>query len=208
MGLEIEVNPAVLIPRPETELLVEQTLQHIATYDKAVVKILDIGTGSGCIALALAYHNPVCQVVGIDISDAALQVARRNARRLGLEQRVTFRQVDILKSVVPTDERFDIVVSNPPYVGGAMLEQLPAIVKEHEPAVALFPGDDELLFYRRIAALAPQILANNGWVGLEIGGSYMAQPVKEILLNHQFSAVEVYKDYLGQSRVVVGSWSR
>jgi len=208
MGLEIEVNPAVLIPRPETELLVEQTLQHIATYDKAVVKILDIGTGSGCIALALAYHNSACQVVGIDISDAALQVAQRNARRLGLEQRVTFRQVDILKSVVPTDEGFDIVVSNPPYVGGAMLEQLPAVVKEHEPAVALFPGDDELLFYRRIAAIAPQILANKGWVGLEIGGSYMAQPVKEILLNHQFAAVEVYKDYLGQSRVVVGSWSR
>lgn len=207
MGLEIEVNPAVLIPRPETELLVEQVLKHLPTYDKTEVKILDIGTGSGCIALALAYHKPVCQVLGIDISDAALQVAQRNAHRLGLEKRVTFQQVDILNSTPLADERFDIVVSNPPYVGGEGVGRLPAMVREHEPAIALFPGEDELLFYRRIAAIAPQILVSNGWVALEIGGSYMEQAVRELLLAQKFATVEVYKDYSGQSRVVIGSWS-
>ena len=134
MGLKLKVTPDVLIPRPETELLVEKTLELCR--NRVTARILDIGTGSGCIAIALAHFLPECQVVAIDVSATALQIARENAAIHNVANRIDFQELDILHSPELTMGQFDIIVSNPPYVSGDYYVNLPKLVKEHEPEIA------------------------------------------------------------------------
>lgn len=203
MDLTLEVTPAVLIPRPETEILVERLLEKMAQMPRRSYRILDIGTGSGCIALTLARHCQHCEILAIDVSQPALTVARRNAQHLGLDERVVFQQLDILKELPPTPPLFDIIVSNPPYVAGEWIERLPEVVRRYEPTVALFPGDDDLLFYRRIRDIAPQLLVPDGWIALEIGGTYQAKAVTELFASGRFLPVEIFQDYGGESRAII-----
>ena len=162
-GLQLTVTPAVLIPRPETEELVEWILEEHGS-DRAL-RVLDVGTGSGCIALALKARRPRWDVRGVDVSEAALEVARENATRLQLP--VEFAQLDILRDT-PPDGPYDLVVSNPPYIRPAERERMGASTVAHEPELALFtPEDDPLLFYRRLKELSPDLLAPGGWIYVE-----------------------------------------
>jgi release factor glutamine methyltransferase len=163
------VTPAVLIPRPETELLVETSLDLLKDVERPLV--VDVGTGSGCIALSLAVERPDAEVHATDISEPALTVARENARRLGLEGRVTFHHGDLLEPVARLAGRVDLVVSNPPNVDPADRGALAPEVRDHEPSTALFPDEGPLGVYGRLAAAASRHLRPRGWLVLEMGAS-------------------------------------
>jgi len=201
MGLKFKVTPDVLIPRPETELLVEKTLE-LAKNRKAP-GILDIGTGSGCIAVALAHNLPECRITALDISSSALKIARENAACYKVARQIDFREHDIMQSSDSLPRPFDIIVSNPPYVAGERFANLPKLVREYEPEIALNPGIDALRFYRRIATLAPAIAGTGGYVVVEIGGNYQESGVVDIFSGSDFRLTTVVKDYSGQSRIVI-----
>ena len=192
-GLKFNVSPAVLIPRPETEELVEMIISEIKD-PKA--RVLDIGTGSGCIPISLKKNLPAVSVTSIDISEDALVVARENA--LMNETDVTFLQLDILKNA--PDQRFDIIVSNPPYIGLDEKEKMNENVLIYEPHLSLFSGDP-LLFYKRIAEIASQILNPNGRIYLEVS-EYRAKEVAEIFTSSGRNAA-IRKDMSGKERMVV-----
>jgi release factor glutamine methyltransferase len=176
-GLALAVTPAVLIPRPETEHLVEAVLTHFQdrlplTGDPARRTIIaDIGTGSGAIAIALAAHLPRASLIALDLSPAALAVAQANARTHGLDSRIHFVLSDLLAGLAPRQQtaHFDAIVSNPPYVPAADASLLHPQVREHEPASALFAGPDGLEIYRRLIPQARQALKPGGLLALEIG---------------------------------------
>lgn len=162
-GLAMKVTPGVLIPRPETEHVVEAVIAKVGR--DAAVKICDVGTGSGAIAIALAKELPRAQVTAVDVSRAALEIARENAERHGVAERVRFIESDLLSAM--RGERFDLVVSNPPYVAEG--EVLEAQVRDWEPHGALFAGPTGLEVYRRLIPEAWEVLALGGWMMLEIG---------------------------------------
>jgi release factor glutamine methyltransferase len=164
---EFLVTPAVLIPRPETELLVETCLDLLK--DVARPLIVDVGTGSGCIALSLAAERPDAEIHAADISEPALAVARENARQLDLEGRVAFHHGDLLEPVAHLAGRIDLVVSNPPYVDAADRESLAPEVRDHEPTLALFAPGDPLSVYRRLAKASASGLRPGGWLVVELG---------------------------------------
>ena len=198
-GLDLKVTPATLIPRPETAELIEQisNLNSRISNLKSPVKVLDIGTGSGCIAIALKKAHPQWQVTGMDISAEAIEVARENAQRNGVE--VNFIQADIFSDGIGGIEHFDIVVSNPPYIPETLRGRLQAEV-EKEPALALFAGADGLDFYRRIAQEAPTHLSIDGKLLLEIGdgqGDAVAA-----LLSPGFQSIALIRDLNGLPRVI------
>ena len=166
-GLEFEVGPGVLIPRPETELLVEAVLDRLPR-DKAV-RILDVGTGSGAIAVALASRLQEARVIAVDVSAAALEIAGRNVRRHGVEQRIELRISDLLEGLPETGRRFDAIVSNPPYVPRQDRASMHPQVREFEPAQALFAGEDGLEIYRRLIPAARGSLTPCGLLAMEIG---------------------------------------
>jgi release factor glutamine methyltransferase len=191
-GLLFEVTQAVLIPRPETEHLVEAALEHIGG---EAVRILDVGTGSGAIAVSLAHARPQSHLTAVDLSPAALEVARRNAQRHGVLDRVTFLQSNLLGSVDGTD--FDVVVSNPPYIAeGEVLEPQ---VSNYEPHPALYAGPTGLEVYERLIPEARKVLKPGGWLLLEIG--FGQQPAVEALLRG-WRSVSVVHDLQGIPRVV------
>jgi len=165
-GLRLRVTPAVLIPRPETEHLVEAVLERLP-HDKPV-SIADIGTGSGAIAIALAVHLPQASITALDISADALAVARSNAETHGVADRIHFVVSDLL-SALPPAERFDTIVSNPPYVSTADRATLHPEVRDHEPATALFAGECGLDVYRRLIPQAHTALRPEGLLVMEIG---------------------------------------
>lgn len=159
-----EVTPAVLIPRPETELLVEEALRRGGS-----LRCLDVGTGSGCIGITIALERPETEVVAIDSSEAALEVARRNAERLGARN-ITFQQVDFFDDEkMPLLGSFDLVISNPPYIPVAELPALEPEVRDHEPRLALTDEADGLRFFRRFIELSPRLLREDSSLFLEIG---------------------------------------
>ncbi len=161
---EYAVTPAVLIPRPETELLVEESLRRAPS-----LRCLDIGTGSGCIGITVALERPETEVVAIDASDDALEVARINAERLGARN-IVFRQIDIFDDQAMSEiGSFDMIVSNPPYIPAVEISALEPEVREHEPHLALTDFDDGLRFYRRMLELFPRLLRSHGNVFLEVG---------------------------------------
>ena len=164
--LRFEVTPAVLIPRPDTETLVQQALDLLK--ERPAARVLDIGTGSGCIAISLAHGCPGIEVLAVDVSPDALDVARRNAKSHGVADRVRFAQGDLFAPVAG-ESPFDLIVSNPPYICPSDIAALAPDVRDHEPRIALDGGPDGLAFYRRLAADAGAYLKPGGTLLLEIG---------------------------------------
>jgi len=198
-GLDLVVTPAVLIPRPETEHAVEAALDLLRGMDSP--QLVDVGTGSGCIALALASELPLARIDGVDISDAALDVAHRNAARLGLADRIAFWPSDLLERYLDGSPSFDLVVSNPPYVGDSEANKLQVEVREHEPHRALFGGGKEGLdIYRRLLPQAARVLKRNGWLVMEIGYT-QERAILELLSD--WNQVRSIPDLQGIPRVVV-----
>jgi release factor glutamine methyltransferase len=192
-GLLFEVTPDVLIPRPETEHLVEAALEHIGREVEA--RILDVGAGSGAIAVALAHARPRSQVTAVDLSPETLEVARRNAQRHGALERMVFLQSDLLSAIDGAD--FDLVVSNPPYIAeGEVLEPQ---VFNYEPHSALYAGPTGLEVYERLIPQAHTVLKPGGWLLLEIG--FGQQPAVEALL-YGWRSVGVIHDLQGIPRVL------
>ena len=195
-SLPFNVNPAVLIPRADTEVLVEEALKRM----DGCCSVLDIGTGSGAIAIALAHEMPEIYVTAIDCSEAALEVARGNARRNGVEDRVACLAGDLKR--LPAGP-FDVIVSNPPYIPSRDWEQLMPEVRDHEPRLALDGGDDGLEAYRRIAVQAVQVLSPDGWLLVEVGIG-QATVVSALFRAAGLTDVTQRDDYAGIPRVVTG----
>jgi release factor glutamine methyltransferase len=166
--LTFEVTPAVLIPRPETETLVAEALAFLKP--KVAPAVLDVGTGSGCIGVSVAHQKKDSHVTAIDVSPDALEVAKRNAAKAGVADRVTFLQGDLF-APLPAGATFDLIASNPPYIAAAEFAGLQAEVRDHEPRAALDGGADGLAFYRRIAAAVGPFLKPGGKLLLEIGST-------------------------------------
>ncbi|WP_243355916.1 peptide chain release factor N(5)-glutamine methyltransferase [Bacillus litorisediminis] len=168
-GRRFLVNPNVLIPRPETEELIEGILQRTDRLfqPNQPLKVVDIGTGSGAIALTLKKERPHWEVWAVDISANALQVAEENSKRL--DAKVTFVKGDLLSPFLDHNDRFDVIVSNPPYIPERDQEEMSVVVKDHEPHLALFAGEDGLDIYQRLIPQAVSLLNKPGCIGLEIG---------------------------------------
>ena len=196
MGLEFKVTKDVLIPRMDTETLVEEVLR----LGLSNVRVLDLCTGSGCILLSILKYVYGSSGVGVDISDGALGVAKANSEALGID--ATFIKSDMFENI-PKDERFDIVVSNPPYIRSDVIGTLMSEVRDYEPLLALDGSEDGLKFYRIIADRAPEYLNNGGMLFLEIGYDQGAE-VSALLSAAGFMDVEVIKDLSGLDRVVSG----
>lgn len=201
-GMELCVGTGVLIPRPETEELVEWIAEDLK--GRTDVRILDIGTGSGCIALALARRLPGAKVTAWDISDDALRIAEANAGRLGLD--VEFLKRDALDADVAEGVQacYDVVVSNPPYICDAERKDMSVNVLQHEPATALFvPDDDPLLFYRAISMSAQKMLRSGGALYFEINRAY-GQETMEMMQRMGYADVQLRQDFVGNDRMVKG----
>ena len=197
MGLEFQVNEHVLIPRQDTEILVEEVMKD--EYDGS--RILDMCTGSGCILISLLHYSNWCEGVGVDISPEALQVARGNAEKLLTpEKQPVFLESNLFEAVEGT---FDVIVSNPPYIKREVIDTLMPEVKEHEPMQALDGDEDGLFFYRRIVEEAPEYLNKGGRLYFEIGHDQGAE-VSALMEAGGFTRVRVVKDYAGLDRVVCG----
>ena len=193
--LDIEVSPNVLIPRPETELLVELGLKHLQDIESP--QVLDLCCGSGCIGLALGHERQDASILGTDISADALAVAVRNRDRLGVNN-VDFKQLDGLEEI---RGEYDLLVSNPPYIESKKISNLMPSVRDFEPLIALDGGDDGLDFYRRIAMHAEGIISAQGLVLLEIGHD-QATAVKGLFHSAGFDLVTVHQDLAGLDRVI------
>lgn len=196
--LTFAVTPAVLIPRPDTETLVVAAVDFLKL--KPTARVLDLGTGSGCVAVSLAHQNKGVTVAAVDISPDALEVARRNAARHGMADRITFHEGDWL-AAVSVGEVFDLLVSNPPYIAPAEFAGLDPGVRDHEPMLALDGGPDGLTFYRRLAEGGPAYLASGGRAMVEVGHT-QAAAVRELFESAGWSAGPAYKDLAGIDRVV------
>lgn len=196
-GLDLLVSPAVLVPRPETEHAVEAALELLRGVESP--RIVDVGAGSGCIALALASELPQARIDAVDISPEALEIARSNAERLGLES-VHFSQSNLLESFIGAASAFDLVISNPPYVGESEMDKLQVEVREYEPHSALFGGREGLDIYRRLVPQAKEVLKLAGWLVIEIGYS-QEKSIRELL--SEWRNVRIIADLQGIPRVVV-----
>lgn len=198
-GLSFDVAPGVLIPRPETAELVELIVNENPTASS----VLDIGTGSGCIAISLSRKLPQADVTAWDVSDEALAIARRNNERLLTT--VAFEQHDVLSYEGGADDAFEVIVSNPPYVTESEKEEMEANVLDWEPALALFvPNDDPLRFYRRIATLGRRLLTPGGKIYFEINRAY-GQATARMLEEAGYGDVRLLKDLFGNDRILTAN---
>jgi release factor glutamine methyltransferase len=198
-GIPLRVDERVLIPRPETEELVSRIAGE---WKGERPRILDVGTGSGAIAIALARMVPGAAITAVDISAGALELAREDARQNGVEADIDFIRLDILSDT--PDGRYDVVVSNPPYVRESERAAMRRNVLDYEPASALFvPDDDPLLFYRRIAALGRELLLPGGALYFEINEAF-GQQTKQLLSDAGYIGVEIRQDIFGKDRIVSG----
>ena len=199
MDLVLKVNEHVLIPRPETEELVQWVISE-SKDQKRKLRILDIGTGSGCIAIALAKALPSAAVYAMDVSEEALDVASKNAR--SNKVKIEFVQDDVLHSAY--DMQFDIIVSNPPYVRELERSEIRNNVKQYEPGLALFVSDQEpLVFYQAIAKFSKKNLQVGGYLFFEIN-EYLAKETQQVLVDNQLKKVELRKDIFGNFRFLKG----
>ncbi len=203
MGLPFQVNEHVLIPRQDTELLVEEAMRHLGDG----MRILDLCTGSGCILLSLLKYSNECEGIGIDISAEALEKAQENAQRLDID--AVFLAGDLFEPLADfvsertSDRLFDMIVSNPPYIETAVIDTLMPEVREYEPFGALDGGEDGLQFYRRIVAQAPAHLRRGAVLLFEIGCG-QGEAVIQLMQEAGFAEVKVLQDYAGLDRVVYG----
>jgi release factor glutamine methyltransferase len=221
-GLEFEVTPDVLIPRPETEHVIEVALDRLvaraclpgtqacATLRQQEFRIADVGTGSGCIAVALARELPAASIVATDISAAALEVACRNAQRHGVADRIRFVESDLLGAMFHgspatghESRPFDLIVSNPPYIGQHEAATLPREVREHEPGIALFAGETGTELYEPLIAQAAALLNPGGFVVLELGHE-SAEYVTRALPATEWTNLSITNDLAGIPRVASG----
>ncbi|MBI3752431.1 MAG: peptide chain release factor N(5)-glutamine methyltransferase [Deltaproteobacteria bacterium] len=224
-GLAFRVTPDVLIPRPETELLVEKTIKTVSSKSEVVsgnnniqltthdsrFTILDLCTGSGCIAISLAKEIADCRIYAADISEKALAVARENAERHGVADKIHFLCGNLFEPLLAPesfnrgkgmDVSFDLVVSNPPYISKKMMAGLEPEVKDYEPRAALYGGEDGLDFYRRIISESPAYLSAGGYLILEIGYG-QAEKIKRLIeLSDTFEDINIIKDFSGIDRVI------
>lgn len=202
-SLTIRVSPDVLIPRPETETLVETVVDVVRTSDRPVGRILELGTGSGCVAVALATQLADVKLIATDVSAEALKVAEDNVIEHGLADRVELRQGNLFEAPAGELDRFDVILANPPYVKTDDLTGQSADVARCEPRIALDGGADGLDVIRRIVAESPDRLAEGGWLALEVGYD-QADQVRDLFQAAGFDQVRAVKDGLGHERVVVG----
>ena len=200
MGRVFKLREGVLVPRPETELLVEKVLEHIPVNEPLVG--LDIGTGSGCIAVTLLLERPLIRMTATDVNPKALEVALENARMHGVEDRLELLEGDLFAPV--KGRRFDLIVSNPPYIPNHLWGELPDEVRR-EGRLALLGGERGWEFYERIAQQGRTYLREGGFLALEIGHD-QGKVVKTLLKEGGFKEVMIYRDYSGQDRVVM-AWS-
>lgn len=198
-GLELIVNNSVLIPRPETEILVEIIIKENKETGK---KILDIGTGSGNIAIALAVNLPDAEITSIDKCSDALSVAEQNSILNNCKDRIRFLHKDIFADI-PADREYDIIVSNPPYVSKTDFDDLQPELRIYEPRTALSDESDGLSFYKRIIEMSGELLADKGKIYFEMGQGQCLK-VKELLLEYGYSDLKVTKDYQKIERVISG----
>jgi release factor glutamine methyltransferase len=204
-GLEFEVNPSVLIPRPETEHVLEVALARLGARRADPLTVADVGTGSGCLAVALARELPRAKILATDISRAALEVARCNAERHGVAARIEFRRANFLRTYLadsrPVKRCFDLIVSNPPYIGLDEAASLPREVRDHEPREALFAGPQGMDAYPRLIAQAESLMKSGGWLVVELGHR-SALPVASLLQNASWFDVAIERDLAGIDRVL------
>src|ERR1700733_4530281 len=201
-GLEFEVTPAVLIPRPETEHIIEIALERLGAARKSeALRVADVGTGTGCIAVALASEFPKAEIFATDISAAALEVAQRNAARHGMATRIHFAETNLLDAFTGEAHRFDVIASNPPYIGIADAPTLQLEVRAYEPGVALFAGGDGLAVYAPLIRDASAALQPGGLLIFELGYNSLA-PVREWLESGDWSDIRVTNDLAGIPRVI------
>jgi release factor glutamine methyltransferase len=197
-GLDLIVSPAVLIPRPETEHLIETVIHLVAEGDLQAPSVLDVGTGSGAIALALAHELPHAEIHACDISPDALEIAEANAARLELDSRVKFQESDLLRAYAP-EVMFDLIASNPPYVAERDFDSVDAQVRRFEPHVAIFGGETGFDVYRKLIPQAREHLRDGGWLVMEIGAG-MEDEVRTLL--NGWNEVGATADLQGITRVL------
>jgi release factor glutamine methyltransferase len=201
LGYPIDVNPSVLIPRPETEELVLQVLMTLDAVfaQKDHPRLIDIGTGSGAIAIALKKEDPRLDVLASDISEAALNQARHNAKKL--EASITWLLGSMAQPLIDRHETVDVIVCNPPYI--PQDESIEVSVKDFEPHVALFGGEDGLTFYRQVLDQAPQVLNHPGFIAFEIGWNQKTALTEEAKRRFPESTVTCYPDMAGKDRILI-----
>lgn len=204
-GLEFTVNSQVLIPRPETEVLAEKAWQHLQQLTKvgpgSSPLVLDMGTGSGCLGVMLAFKCPEAKVHAIDISDGALEVARANAKRLGVLERITFYKSDLF-AASPEGCKFELMVCNPPYIPSVQIETLQPEVRDHDPKLALDGGIDGLEYYRRLAREAPPYMTQESRLMAEFGDD-QEKDVAAIFGAAGWRIDEIVADLNGKLRIIV-----
>ncbi len=199
MGLEFKVDENVLIPRFDTEVLVEEAMRQGLSH----MNILDMCTGSGCILLSLMHYSHDCAGTGVDISDEALEIAGLNSERLGIPVRLV--KSDLFAGLDPRELKYDLIISNPPYIPTDVIPTLMEEVRDHEPVLALDGSPDGLAFYRRIVSESPEFLNMGGMLMFETGYD-QASAVKGLMEQRGFEDVTVVKDLSGNDRVVSGRW--
>lgn len=204
-GLRIDVAPDVLIPRPETEQVVERALKSLQKIRGP--RILDVGTGSGCIALAIKHNRPDADVTACDISASAIEVAALNAERHALD--IRFQELNVLRPEFDDEapHNLDLLISNPPYIATDQLEFLAPEVRCYEPRLALEASDDPLKFYRRLADAGTKLLRSGGHIVLETAADY-GEEAAELLERKEYGDVELNRDYAGRPRILTGIWPR
>ena len=198
-GRKFYVNENVFIPRPESERLIEEAINHLRDFDSP--KILEIGTGSGCLSISLAIEFPNSNVQSFDISEKAIDVAKINSEKLNAKN-ISFQKLDFLKSEMKTFRNFDLIISNPPYIPKKDMESLMPEVRNFEPYIALTDYNDGLEFYRKFSSNLPYILNSNGIGIFEVGLSPHPKDAKKIL-NKIGKSIKLLKDYNGDDRLLI-----
>jgi len=201
-SLPLRVSPDVLIPRPETEVLVEAVLEFLDKADPNV-DIVDLGTGSGAIAIALARELPAAKIVAADLSMAALHLAQENAKLHQVDERIFFVRIDMFAGLPGGSQKFKVIVTNPPYISHAEIAKLPPEIRDFEPHHALEGGPDGLTAIRHIIAEAPTVLSQDGALFMEIGADQTENVSALVRDNQHYESYRLIKDYSGLDRVLV-----
>lgn len=202
MGLDFNVRPGVLIPRPDTEILVEKVIEK-AKEIKAET-ICDVCSGSGAIGVSLAYFLGNIKVYASDLSEIACEITEENSKKLLKENKIIVEKSDLLQFAIDKEMKFDIIVSNPPYIKEEIISTLMEDVKKYEPHMALSGGEDGLDFYRKITRQSKNLLRTKGVLAFEIGHD-QGETVKEILIKNNFKDINIFQDLAGHDRVIIGT---